>query len=460
MARLEGTQLGNYELLELIGTGGMAEVYRAHQLHAFGREVAVKVIKHSIAEQPLFYERFLREAQATARLSHPHILPLIELGAVGRKRQLFFLVMPYIPDGTLRDLLARMGGPLPVEVIAPLFIQLCEAVQYAHDQGLVHRDIKPSNILLQREQYVLLGDFGIALDVEDMRLTNTGVGLGTPEYTSPEQAQGIVDKRGDIYSMGIVLFELLTGQVPYMGRTPYQVFYKQTTSPIPSLRSVHPAALESLTRFDLVIQQALAKEPLERFQTASAFSDAFQAALSTAAVAAAPLPAEMESGESTPAPAPALLATRATEVRPNEGVQTRPDEDPIGERPTSPASQPVMVGGLPGRYFPAERPAPPRRSKAPILLLSLLALLVLGGATLALTASMFNGLGANSLNRPHVISTSSPQTQNTTTPLPTHTPHARPTTSPTSAPTPTSTPSPTPSPSPTPTTPPQPTATP
>ena len=375
MARLEGTQLGNYELLELIGTGGMAEVYRAHQLNAFGREVAVKVIKHSIAEQPLFYERFLREAQATARLSHPHILPLIELGAVGRKRQRFFLVMPYIPDGTLRDLLARMGGPLPIEVIAPLFIQLCEAVQYAHDQGLVHRDIKPSNILLQREQYVLLGDFGIALDVEDMRLTNTGVGLGTPEYTSPEQAQGIVDKRGDIYSMGIVLFELLTGQVPYIGRTPYQVFYKQTTSPIPSLRSVHPAGLESLTRFDPVIQQALAKEPSERFQTASAFSDAFQAALGNTAVAAALLPAEMESREPPPSPAPALLAARATEVRPNKGVPTRPDEDPIGERPTSPASQPVIAGGLPGRYIPAERPAPQRRSKAPILLLSLLALL-------------------------------------------------------------------------------------
>src|SRR6185437_3663662 len=119
MVRLEGTHLGNYELLEHIGTGGMAEVYRARQQNAFGREVAVKVIKRDVAEQPLFYERFLREAQATARLSHPHILPLIELGAVGRKRKLFFLVIPYISDGTLRDLLARAGEPLPIDVIAP-----------------------------------------------------------------------------------------------------------------------------------------------------------------------------------------------------------------------------------------------------------------------------------------------------------------------------------------------------
>src|SRR5579885_2665606 len=124
MAHLEGSQFGNYELIELIGSGGMAEVYRARQLNAFGREVAVKVIKSSAADQPLFHERFLREAQTTARLSHPHILPLIESGTIGRKQQHSFLAMPYVPDGTLRDLLARTGEPLPIGVAAPIFLQL------------------------------------------------------------------------------------------------------------------------------------------------------------------------------------------------------------------------------------------------------------------------------------------------------------------------------------------------
>jgi eukaryotic-like serine/threonine-protein kinase len=433
------------ELLEHIGTGGMAEVYRARQLNAFGREVAVKIIKRGFAEQPLFRQRFLREGQATARLAHPHILPLIELGTAGRRGQTLFLAMPYVREGTLRDLLARTGGPLPIETIAPLFIQLCEAVQYAHEQGLVHRDIKPSNVLLQHERYVLLGDFGIALDTEDMRLTSTGMGLGTPEYTAPEQAQGNVDKRSDIYSLGIVLFELLTGQVPFTGRTPFEVLFKQTTATIPSLRSADSDLPEKLTRLDAVIQGTLAKEPARRFQTASALGDAFQAALVGGAQAA-------NTPEALPVAANNFIPTKIADRNPTPAF-----DDPLGERLTSPASLPARFPRYPARYAQIEQPAP-SRSKVPLIALSVLGLLLLGGLTLVIAAFLLFDLGSNSLNAP--TPTTIPSPQSTPSPSPTQSPQRSPTSMPTRAPTPTPTPRPTPSPTPTPPPPPTPTPTP
>ncbi len=140
MAGLEGTRLGAYELIQRTGAGGMAEVYRARQLTAFNREVAVKVIRAHFTEDPSFRERFLREAQAITKLSHPNILPLIEFG---EENGVLYLVMPLAREGTLRDLLTRRNGSLPLEEAIPLFTQLCDAVQYAHEQGIIHRDIKP-----------------------------------------------------------------------------------------------------------------------------------------------------------------------------------------------------------------------------------------------------------------------------------------------------------------------------
>jgi serine/threonine protein kinase len=277
MAGLEGTGLGDYELVELIGSGGMAEVYRARQLTAFGREVAVKVIRAEFSKQQEFRERFLREAQSISRLSHPNILPLIEFREEG---QTLYLVMPLVREGTLRDLIKQRKGPLAPEEALPLFAQLCSAVHYAHAQGIIHRDIKPQNVLLQQHTHVLLADFGIARDRKEKTITATGAGVGSAEYMAPEQAMGHADTRSDIYSLGIVLYQMLTGVVPYSGSTPLQVLVKHTTAPLPDPRTLNPNLPPGIAQ---VLQTALAKAPDERFQSAQALARAAQQALADGA---------------------------------------------------------------------------------------------------------------------------------------------------------------------------------
>lgn len=270
MAGLEGARLGAYELVERIGGGGMADVYRAKQTTAFGREVAVKVIRSGFSEDQMFRERFLREAQAIAKLSHPNILPLIEFGQEG---DILYLVMPYAPGGTLRDLIARINGPLSLKDATEIFTQLCDAVQYAHEQGIVHRDIKPQNILIQRGKHLLLADFGIARDTSDTKLTSTGAGIGSVEYMAPEQAMGRSDTRSDLYSLGIVLYQMLTGRVPFGGNTPFEIMMKQANEPLTPARSLNPALPREI---DNILTMALAKDPNKRFQSAAVMLRAVQ----------------------------------------------------------------------------------------------------------------------------------------------------------------------------------------
>ena len=270
MTGLEGTRLGDYELVERVGGGGMAEVYRARQLTAFGREVALKVIRAGLSENEKFRARFLREAQAISKLSHPNILPLIEFG---EENETLYLVMPLVREGSLRDLIRQREGTLPLEEAITLFLQLCSAVQYAHEQGIIHRDIKPQNVLLQQHTHVLLADFGIARSDAETRITGEGAGLGTVEYMAPEQAIGQADKRSDIYSLGIVLYQLLTGVVPYSGSTPLQVLLKRTNDPLPDPRTLNPSLSAQMVQ---VLQTALAKDPAERFQSALALGRAVQ----------------------------------------------------------------------------------------------------------------------------------------------------------------------------------------
>jgi ligand-binding sensor domain-containing protein/tRNA A-37 threonylcarbamoyl transferase component Bud32 len=278
MGDLSGRNLGPYQLLEQLGAGGMATVYKAYQ-PAMDRYVAIKVLPQHMARDAGFRERFDREARTIARLEHRFILPVYD---VLESEGVPFLVMRYTTGGTLSDLLA--AGPVPFTRSLQLVEQVAEALAYAHAEGVIHRDIKPANVLLDRDGSPLLTDFGIAKIVAGANdLTAEGALIGTPFYMAPEQAQGRpADARTDIYALGVVLYELVTGRRPYEAETPLAVAMMHVHDPLPLPRRLNPAIPEPLER---VLLKALAKRPEDRFQSATALVEALRAA--TPAVAAA-----------------------------------------------------------------------------------------------------------------------------------------------------------------------------
>jgi tRNA A-37 threonylcarbamoyl transferase component Bud32 len=269
MENLTGRQLGPYQILAPLGEGGMASVYRAYQ-PSMDREVAVKVLPRQYSQSPEYLARFKQEARLLARLQHPHVLPVFDFG---ESDGYTYIAMPLIAGGTLKDLMT--SKPMPVERAAAIIGQVGDALDYAHASGLVHRDIKPSNILIDERGNSLLMDFGIARMVEaTTRLTQVGGVVGTPIYMSPEQSAGkAIDARSDIYALGIVLFELLTGRVPYNAETPLAVMFKHVNDPLPLPRSLNPALSDALEK---VLLKALAKQPGDRFQTMSEFVSALR----------------------------------------------------------------------------------------------------------------------------------------------------------------------------------------
>ncbi len=268
---LVGQTLGGYRLVERLGQGGMATVYKAYEA-ALGRYVAVKVLPQFFARDPNFMKRFQREAKAVAQLSHPNIVPIHTYGEHGN---ITYIVMQYVEGGTLKH---GRGNVLGSEDALEMLLPVVRALDYAHQRGIVHRDIKPSNILLTERGWPMLADFGLAQMAEaSVRLTGTGVGVGTPMYMSPEQGQGVnVDQRTDIYSMGIVLYELLTGDVPFRADTPMAVVIKHMTAPMPPPRQVNADIPEEL---EMIILKATAKDPDDRYQSAEEMAQAMEAAL-------------------------------------------------------------------------------------------------------------------------------------------------------------------------------------
>ncbi|MBL6980949.1 MAG: protein kinase [Anaerolineales bacterium] len=268
---LVGQTLGGYRLVERLGQGGMATVYKAYEA-ALGRYVAVKVLPQFFARDPSFMRRFQREAKAVAQLSHPNIVPIHTYGEHGN---ITYIVMQYIEGGTLKK---SRGNVMNSAEALELLLPVVRALNYAHQRGIVHRDVKPSNILLTEGEWPMLADFGLAQMAEaSVQLTGTGVGIGTPMYMSPEQGQGAgVDQRTDIYSMGIVLYELLTGDVPFRADTPMAVVIKHMTAPMPPPRQVNSDIPEVLEE---VILKATAKEPEHRYQSAEEMAQAMEAAL-------------------------------------------------------------------------------------------------------------------------------------------------------------------------------------
>lgn len=258
---LIGETLGGYQITDQIGKGGMATIYKAFQ-PSLEREVAIKILPPYYAEQDeSFIARFKREAKAIANLQHQNILMVMD---TGRDGDYFYIVMEYIPAGTLKELINER--PLSLKEISNLINQMADALDYAHGKGVVHRDIKPSNILMRRDDWALLTDFGLAKMVGGSLLTQSGMTVGTPAYMSPEQGSGAtIDSRTDIYALGVMLYEMTVGEVPYTAETPMAVVIKHITEPLPMPRAKNPDLPEEVQR---IILKALAKSPDDRYQTA------------------------------------------------------------------------------------------------------------------------------------------------------------------------------------------------
>lgn len=342
MEELVGRTLGRYEITALVGRGGMATVYKARH-PGLNRTVAVKVLHRHLAVDAAFVGRFRREARAVAALRHPNIVRVYDFDNEG---DIYFIVMEFIDGPTLAAFLKRLfkqGRHLTPQEILGLFSPLCSAIHYAHEQGMVHRDIKPSNIILTRQHEPILTDYGIARIAGATAYTIPGVVIGSAHYMSPEQAEGLPgDHRSDIYSLGIVLFEALTGSVPFQGETPASVLMKQVSSPPPPALSLNPDLPPAI---EAVISKALAKDPNERYQQGSDLALALQEVF----------------GQAAKEPSAALAEETAVEeptVRVTRQVTPPP---PSVQEPTR-VVEPTVVTE-PGLTIP---PAPVRRAPAKV----------------------------------------------------------------------------------------------
>ncbi len=253
---------GRYELRNQIARGGTAQVYLAHDI-LLDRPVALKVLYPELSADASFVERFRREAQAAANLSHPNIVPIFDWGESGST---YFIVMEYI-DGEPLSSIIHTQAPIDVAQAANVAADIAKALGYAHRHGVVHRDIKPGNVLITQDGQVKVTDFGIARAIgADEQVTQSGLVMGTATYFSPEQAQGLeVDGRSDIYSLGVVLYEMVTGRTPFSGETPVAIAYQHVREQAPPPRSVNPAVPSAL---EAIIMQAMAKLPAERYRSA------------------------------------------------------------------------------------------------------------------------------------------------------------------------------------------------
>lgn len=278
-----GVQVGPYQVVEQVGRGGMATVFKAYQ-PALERMVALKVLPEVLAEDPQFRERFRREAVAIAKLRHPGILAVYDHGEFEDQ---LYIVTEFVEGGTFAS---ELGKPLGVRRTVQVLESVASALDYAHRQGVLHRDVKPSNILVNKEGSAILGDFGLArmMAPTGERLTRIDMVVGTPEYMSPEQCAGRdAGPPSDQYSLGVVAFEALTGHVPYEAETPAAVMLEQIQSPLPDPRTVNPELPASV---ELALMKSLAKDPAQRFATCGDFVKAIETPSALAAAAPAPAP--------------------------------------------------------------------------------------------------------------------------------------------------------------------------
>jgi serine/threonine protein kinase len=403
MSNLTGKSIGRYHILEPLGQGGMATVYKAYDTR-LEREVALKIIRTEMFGSAVLenlLKRFEREAKSLAKLIHPNIVSIIDYGEYEGSP---YLVEPYLAGGTLQQ---RLGQPMPWQEAARQLLPVARALQYAHDQGIIHRDVKPSNILITPSGELMLSDFGIAkiLDVEaGQTLTGTGVGIGTPEYMAPEQWVGKVTPQSDIYSLGVVFYEMVTGRKPYTADTPAAVLLKQNKDPLPRPTQFVPGLPEDVEKFLL---KSLAKRPEYRYRDMAFFAQTLEGLLS---------------GRSIPAAKPTATKSLRT-LEPQEEPTKQATINPMTGRTklvetTLPAAP---RGGIP---FPLSQSPSRRRTW-------IIALIVLGMATLCVLGSLLFKKPATLLPTETSITTLTPLLTNSTpvTPTPVNPTLANPTSS-------------------------------
>jgi serine/threonine protein kinase len=328
-AQGSGRTLGAYQIGARLGAGPVGDVWRA--LAPGNREMAVKVLRAPFVNSPAIRQRFLAISATVAQLDHPHILPIEASGEQGAQ---VFVAMPFVAQGSLAGRFA--GGRLSPKDIAPLFNQICDALNYIFSQGMTHGNLKPANVLLFEGKHCLLSDFGQLWQVAETDLTQSGVRAEAVLYMPPEQMEGYVDIRNDIYSVGAMLFHALTGMPPYPGQTPFEVLSRHQRQPVPSLAAVTPPLASGALVFEDVIRMALAKDPNARFQT--------PVALARAIVEAGNLANDL----------PSRAVPIITPGMPNPLTPQMPPAMP--HRP--PPGTNAAAGPMPGQMIPHSRPLP------------------------------------------------------------------------------------------------------
>ena len=296
-----------YEILDELGRGGMAIVFKAKEKQ-LDREVAIKVLPFSLAFDKEFVERFQREARTSAKLEHPNIIPIYRVGKSGR---VIYFVMKFLRGKPLSSVLAARGAGLPPAQIRSVLADVCRALAYAHKSGIVHRDIKPDNIMFDEHGHAVVTDFGIAKAASGGKLTGTGMSIGTPHYMSPEQAKAqALDGRSDIYSLGVVAYQCLTGGVPFDGEDSFSIGYKHIMEEIPAPPLENP---EKRQLFE-IIRKMMAKLPEQRFQNADELIGVLEGgrsvSFSTDATMALPSMAGVRLSSAPTTPLPRVTGTR------------------------------------------------------------------------------------------------------------------------------------------------------
>ncbi len=280
MQGLAGQTIGRYRIIEQVGHGGMADVYKAYQ-PSLDRHVAIKVIHPFLADDADFLSRFEREAKVVATLRHPNIVQVYDFDAEGG---LYYMVMEFIDGGTLKTLLETMqarGASVSLDDAVRIILSVGSALKYAHSRGMVHRDVKPANVMITSDGHVILTDFGIAKIVSATKLTASGAMVGTPAYMSPEQGRGEPgDERSDLYSLGVMLYQMVTGRLPYDADTPVALVLKHINEPLPLPTALRP---DLSPEIEHVIVKALAKNPADRYQTVNAMTTDLKTAMGLAA---------------------------------------------------------------------------------------------------------------------------------------------------------------------------------